>query len=434
MMPVMKPSIGAHVGRQIASPDFGPLWQRRPLLGLLRKISWIAIYLLIIRALSAAGFVVVLWMCPIQIFANLGVYLASISLAALAVFGRFELLIVSAHDERQCADAVHLCLITAIIVVCTTLLVTLAINPTFISDYGLVFAGSLFMRAWLRLGLTLATRYGTYDRAMKALLPHTIVQPAILIWLIHENFNPLSAFVLSDFGGHLVAAVCVCASEWQPLKSLLLRKFRWHRVRALATYNASLPTLNLGTTASAFLFAATPLFFLPGLTNAILAGTLALLFRLLDFPTFLTNSSVGPVLMKEVADCDRGKKISYIVFLLPMAVATLVFGSISLGGLTASDLQLAPSWHMALTLLPVVALFQAGVAATNPLIDIATLAGRQQGLLTLNVGSVALSILALAIWSNEPIFAISLAGAIGFGRVILMSVWLVVVGNVPKTA
>jgi hypothetical protein len=179
------------------------------------------------------------------------------------------------------------------------------------------------------------------------------------------------------------------------------------------------------------LFAITPLFFLPGLSNGILAGTLALLFRMLDVPTFLTNSSVSPILMKEVADRKRDgtRRVSPATFLLPATIATLVFGLISLGGLTLNSLHLAPSWHTALAVLPAVALFQAGIAATAPLIDIATLAGRQQGLLTLNVISVGLAASALLFWSNDPIFAIVLAGSIGFARVIFMSAWLVRAGE-----
>jgi hypothetical protein len=172
-------------------------------------------------------------------------------------------------------------------------------------------------------------------------------------------------------------------------------------------------------------------FFLPGLPNGILIGTLALLFRVLDVPTSLTSASLSPVLMKEVADRNQhGTQWTlHSIFLLPAIIATLVFGLISLGGLTLSSLHLAPTWHMALTILPVVALFQASIAATSPLIDVATLAGRQQGLLTFNIvalgaaGSVFLS------WSNDPIFAIMLAGSIGFARVIAISIWLLASGE-----
>lgn len=422
-----------HFDGQVPHSEGREHWLPRSGLDLCRKISWIAVNLLAIRTLSALGFLVALWLCPIQIFANLSVYLASISLASLAVFGRFELLIVSAQDERKCADAFHLCIITAAIVIGGTFALTLAIQPGFVADFAIIFTCSLTMRACLRLGLTLATRHGSYDRAVKALLPHTIGQPAVLLLLIYTGCNPLLAFVLSDFAGHLIAAVCVCASERLAIRSLLRLPISLPRVRMLAASNVGLPTINLGTVASAFAFATAPLFFLPGLSNAILAGTFALLFRILDIPTFLTNSSVGPILMKEVADRGRSnsRKISGSIFLLPIVVATIVFGSISIGGLTVSDLQLAPSWQMALTLLPVVALFQAGVAATNPLIDIATLAGRQHGLLTLNLASVFLAALALVIWRHEPIVAIAGAGTIGFGRVVIMSLWLVVTENIP---
>jgi hypothetical protein len=198
------------------------------------------------------------------------------------------------------------------------------------------------------------------------------------------------------------------------------------KISTLAAENLGLPTLNLTASASAFLFATAPLFFLPGLSNTILAGTLALLFRVLDAPTHLTSSSLSPILMKEVADRSRKGMLwfSPSTFLLPAAIAIIVFGLISLGGLTINHLALAPSWHMALTILPVVALFQAGIAATAPLIDIATLAGRQKGLFSLNIVCVAVAGSALLFWRSEPIFAILIAGSIGFARVVVMSLWL----------
>ena len=80
-----------------------------------------------------------------------------------------------------------------------------------------------------------------------------------------------------------------------------------------------------------------------------------------------------------------------------------------------------------------VALFQAGIAATLPLIDIATLAGRQKGLFALNIVSVALAGAALLLWSSDPIFALLIAGAVGFARVLAMSFWLAGAGLLAHT-
>lgn len=394
--------------------------------GLLHKIVKLALNLMSIRVLSALGLAVALWICPVQIFANLGLYLAAVNLAALAVFGRYELLVIAADDERKCADAVHLCILTGAFAVAVTFAVAITLQHLFVTYVTLSFAGALFSRAWLRLGLTLATRYGRYEAAVKALLPHAIGQPVVLVYLIYRGHNPFLAFVLSDFLGQLIAAFCVCLSERQAFWAMLRQPMRLRKISALASVNLGLPTLNLTSAASAFLFATTPLFFLPVVPNGVLAGTLALLFRLLDVPTNLTSASLGPVLMKEIADRGRHGMLwmSRGAFLLPAAIAVVVFGLISLGGLTLNTLELAPSWHMALTILPVVALFQAGIAATLPLIDIATLAGRQKGLFALNIVSIALAGSALMLWSSDPIFALLIAGGIGFARVLAMSFWL----------
>jgi hypothetical protein len=405
------------------------LVHRLPLLGLLHKISSLAAYLLLIRILSAAGFIVALWLCPVQIFASLGLYLASLSLAAIAVFGRYELLIVVARDEQQRADSVYLCTLTA--AVAAALLVAVIVNRLFVTQIAVCFAVALFARAWLRLGLTFATRYGRYDRALKALFPHAIGQPFVLVFLLHHGYHPLIAFVLSDIIGHMIAAAGVCISEWRAFHFFFRQPVRYRRVCELALANFRLPTVNLTAAASAFLFAITPLFFLPGLPNGILAGTLALLFRVLDVPTSLTSASLSPILMKEVADRNRDgtQWMLRSTLLLPAIIATLVFGLISLGGLTLNSLHLAPTWHMALTILPVVALFQASIAATSPLIDVATLAGRQRGLLAFNIVAVGAAGSVFLLWSNDPVFAIVLAGSIGFARVIAISIWLLASGE-----
>lgn len=394
--------------------------------GLLRKILTLALNLTSIRVLSALGLVVALWICPVQIFGNLGLYLAAVNLAALAVFGRYELLLIAAGDERKCADAVHLCILTGAFAVATTYAVAITVQHLFVTYVTLSFVGALFSRAWLRLGLTLATRYGRYDLAVKALLPHAICQPMILVYLIYKGYDPFLAFVLSDFLGQLIAASCVCLSERQVFSALLRQPMRFRRISELASTNIGLPTLNLTAAASAFLFATAPLILLPAVPNGILAGTLALLFRVLDVPANVASASLSPVLMKEIADRNRHGLlwVSRGMFLLPAAIAIIVFGLISLGGMTLNTLELAPSWHLALTILPVVALFQAGIAATLPLIDVAILAGRQRGLFSLNMVSLALAVSALFLWRGDPIFAILVAGLVGFARVLAMTIWL----------
>ena len=414
------------IGKQLLC---SPQQKRLPktLVGIICQISSTAVYLLAMRVLSAIGFLIALWLCPIHVFANLGIYLASLSLAALAVFGRFEILIVGGQDESQSANATRLCVIVAVSVIGATLFFGLVVLRPFVpAQYAVLFACALFARAWLRLGLAFATRYGRYERAVKVMLPHTIGQPLTLLLLIRDGYDPLFAFVLSDIVGHAIAAVCVSLSEWRAFYANFQPKARYGAIWLMTKTNFRLPTVNLTAAASAFLFAITPLFLLPTLTNGILAGTLALLFRILDLPTSLTTASLSPILMKEIVDRRREGTLRTMrsMFLLPAFIAIAVFGAIALGGVTLKNLHVAPSWTLALTILPVVALFQASIAATSPLIDMATLAGRQKGLMMFNVVAVALAASALTIWNDKPVFAILLAGAIGFSRVVAISVWL----------
>ncbi len=405
----------------------GALARRRHILELLRKASSLAVHLFIIRILSMAGFFIALWLCPVNIFANVGLYLASLSLGNLAIFGRYDLLIINANDEQQCIDAVHLCTGVA----AGAVAVALVVSQFFETWIALYFAIALFARGWLRLGLTFATRYGRYDRALKALFPHAIAQPFILVYLIQYGQDPLFAFILSDIIGHFIAAASVGISEWRAFNLSFRHRFRYRQVANMARANSTLPSVNLTAAASAFLFAITPLFFLPSVTNGVLAGTLAVLIRILDVPTSLMSSALQPILAKDVTDRNRSenKQIPRSTFVLPIIVATIIFGSISLGATVLNGLHLADNWHLALTLLPSVALFQASIAAASPLIDVATLVGRQQGLLTFNFAAVAAAVSAFFLWGHDPIFAIIVTGAIGFARVIAISAWLLVSGN-----
>jgi len=421
----------AHIARLSRQPSIlYLLWpaSKRWLVGVLNKIFSAAFYLFAMRALSAIGFMIALWLCPIHVFANLGMYLAALSLAAIVVFGRYELLIIGARDERRCATAFHLCIIFGSTVIITALVFGFTVIRPFVAPHFVILFGcALFARAWLRLGLVFATRHGRYNRAVKALLPHTIGQPLALVQLLRHGYDPLIAFMLSDIVGHLIAAACVCASEWTAFQTNSKTKAHFSDMWAMARDNFRLPTINLTAAASAFSFAVAPLFLLPAVPNGILAGTLAMLFRILDLPTALTIGSVGPILMKEVADRNGPGNRSILrgIFLLPAAIAVGVFGLISLGGFTLNSLHIIPSWHVALTVLPVVALFQASIAATSPLIDIAALTGRQKGLVALNVFSAGLAALVLLTCSSDLILAILVAGAIGFSRVIAMLTWLV---------
>ena len=97
-------------------------------------------------------------------------------------------------------------------------------RPFVPAEYALLFACALFARAWLRLGLAFATRYGRYERAVKVMLPHTIGQPLTLLLLIRDGYDPLFAFVLSDIVGHVIAAICVCLANGGPSMRISSRR------------------------------------------------------------------------------------------------------------------------------------------------------------------------------------------------------------------
>lgn len=394
----------------------------------LREAHVIAASLLSIRILSALGFMAALFICPVHVFANIGVYLATLNLISVIVFARFELLIVGARDDQQCADASHLCVaaatfVSALVFVGATMFAPIASIP----DFALLFTVGLFSRAWLRLGLTFATREGRYQAAVKAMIPHAIGQPMVLLALTSSGCEPLLAFVLADIAGHLIACVGVTISQQAAFVKNLRRMASFERIWTLARRNLGLPTSNLVGAVSAMLFSMIPLIYLPTLANTVLAGTFALLFRALELPASLAANSLSPILVKEVArrNGDENRLRSDGIYILPAATAVVIFGLIIVGGLWLQYLNLAPNIRLALTLLPAVALFQASVAATAPLIEMAGLAERQHFVLHLNLYSAALALFALIIWRTNPLFAIIAVGIVGSARAILMTFWLI---------
>jgi hypothetical protein len=392
----------------------------------LRKISSVALGLVLLRLIAAAGSIVVLCICPTEELARVGLYLAALNLTSLAAFGRFERLLFRASNEEEFGDSVCLCVTTAAFAI-FLLFAILWAYPDLLPGGApaACFAFGLASRLWLRLGLTFATRSGSYADAVLAMLPHAVIQPVLLIVLLKWQVSPLLSFAVADIVGHAIAAACVSYIERNAFHHARSVKSAFDRVWKLARLNLDLPTTNLTAIASAAMFAMAPLAFLTTMSNSILAGTLALVFKLLDLPAALTANSLTPILLKEVADARHRGSLAKVraVFLLPVASATLVFGSIAASSLVLQDVMQA-RWQLALALVPIVALFQASVAAANPLIDVATAAGRQIGIFSINVGCVLTAGGAFLVFNGEPLRALLSAAAIGFLRVVIMTSWL----------
>jgi hypothetical protein len=394
---------------------------------LLKKIISVAFCLGVLRLLAAAGSFLVLCLSPLEALASVGIYLAVLNLTSLGGFGRFELLLLRAKDERQLGDSIFLCILTGCIAT-VFLLIALSAFPRLLPEGVPVvcFALGLASRLWLRLGLTIAARNGRYPRAAVAMFPHALLQPIILIALLKADCNPLFSFALADITGHIIAAAGVNWSERRSLAVLFNKENDFHRAWKLASSNFDLPTANLAASASAILFAMAPAAFIATMQNSALAGTLSLLFKALDLPTALIASSITPILVKEVTDRTRAGSSTRVrlAFLLPPLAAVSVFGCIAVSSVAFRDFAWVQPWAFAAAVVPVVALFQASIAAASPLIDIATAAGRHRGIFSVNVLSVVLAASALVIWSSQPVHALLIAAAIGGLRVLIMAGWL----------
>jgi hypothetical protein len=404
-------------------------WSRPVLASILGRVTKLALYLVLGRAFSATGLIVALWICPVDIMAHVGLYLALLNLATILLFGRYDALIVAAPTERRCIEATHLCIVQAGLTIGLIVGASLiTVEADLVSpQLGGLFCAAVVVRAVINLSMAFAIRNGRCEQAYRAMLPQSMIHPFLLVTLVAHSHDPLTAFVLADLIGFFVTAIAVAASQWTGLRASIQARVQLDRLWRLAQDNSSLPLVNLPAILSIFLFTTTPVLLLPTLPNSLQAGTLALLFRILDMPTQITASAISPVLVREVVKRVQQGAHSiekYLVY-LPLLCAALVFSAIAAAGLVLHHSGLIPHWSVALQLLPMVALFQAGVAATAPLTDMVTMTGQQSRLLAINSIALLLAGAVVLLTGRDPTITIAILGMIGFGRAIATGYWLI---------
>jgi hypothetical protein len=351
-------------------------------------------------------------------FARFGALLAALTFASAVQFLRYDSVIVSAGSAAGQRAALRLAALVGALFWCVAGYMALqAVERDIVApDVALLFMGALAGRGLCRYLGRIAIRQGDFRTFGNASLVMATTQPlAVLVaWL--AGASGVVAMGVSDIIGNGAAALYL---GWRFRGQLRNACRVWPgdpSVIGLAREWASLPLINLPSTACAAAFAALPLLAIFHMADAHVAGHIALAFRLLDAPVQVLAGSVAPVAMNRfVVRQSSALQQRDLALVSWLTVAVLIlFGGASLAAFMLDPWLVKTPWAGLGLVLPFVALFQAGNAFALPLIEVADLKREQRHLLAVQALSLA-AISLIAMLAHDWRIAL-----LGFGLVALV--------------
>lgn len=386
---------GELVRRAVAGLRTTPLWAAADL----------ARRLFTARILSSLGALFAAAMYGPQAFAFMGLYLGCVKLASLVLFLRYESAALAADGERDTLTVIRLCCVVAA-AVGLVLLPVMALGvwldlipPVFVP----LFIASVSARGLLRLGGILASRAGDFATLGRATTIQAIVQPLVLVALTQTHLHGATVMALSDIAGYGVAALVAAAPYRRWLFAALAEKIALSELAAVAGRWSGLPLLNLPGALFSAGFTALPLIALPFIVDHETAGYAALAIRVLEIPAHLVGAATTPILLHRLGAGVRGDGGRFAVLAVAAlaAVATAVFG-----GAVAMSLAIDPwlsgtHWHGLAEIVPVLAVFYAGVTLAGPLTEVGGLFREQRLLAAINGIALAAALAAFALAGDE---------------------------------
>jgi hypothetical protein len=336
------------------------------------------------RLLSGLSILISVWLFAPAEFARFGALLAALTLASAVQFLRYESTIVSANSAAGLRSALRLSAAVGALVWCAMAgLAWVAVAFGLVGiDLACLFLLALAGRAVCRLVGRIVVRNGDFDLLGRTTLTLAAVQPIVVLLAFCFGSNGTVAMALTDILGNLAAGIYLVIRCRGTLRDALSVRDGDPGLWRLARDWSALPLVNLPSTALAVAFTALPLLIVLGMAETHVAGHIALAFRLLDVPAQILAAAISPIAMNrftshqtwQLKGCDPA-----LVFWLLLAVVG-VFGAVSLGAALIEPRLAGTPWQGLSLYLPLVALFQAGVAFALPLIDVAGLRRNQRDL------------------------------------------------------
>ncbi|WP_227383386.1 oligosaccharide flippase family protein [Microvirga rosea] len=363
------------------------------------------------RSMSVISLVVALWLVDVHAFATFGVFQTVASLAAMALFLRFDAAIISARTQEEAGLALRLCLalgaplwllFSMLAIACGTA----GLVPETLAS---LLPLSILMRGLLRLAFGRMNRDGDFKALGRASLIQSICQPLVLLVAALASPDDAVAFAVADIAGH-ASGVAYLAWRGRHHAGEVKRGWSLSDFRELAVQRKTLPLYNLPSSFLSLAFVMSPLLIMPLTGQAALAGHAALAYRIFDVPSQIVAATASPIFLHWLRPTDEragalfGRRLM-LVFVLPVGLGFLAMAA----ALLVADPYLAGTKFAGLeSVLPAIAAFQLFLALGGPLNDACVLFPQQRRLVAIQVlalaGSAVAAVLALA---GEPFPALA---------------------------
>jgi hypothetical protein len=358
----------------------------------------LALRLIGARAMSVVTLVVAAWFVDIEAFAEFGVYQSAATLVWIAIFLRYDTAIVAAPTARESAAAVRLCIAIGTVLWAAASLSALGLSAFDIlrSQLLLFFPLAILMRAVLRLVFAITTREGDFTGIGRASLVQSLVQPTLLIILVMMPLrDDALCFVIADVVGHASGAAYL---GWRQRQHLSALATGWSR-QALAIVAwkwRALPLYNLPGAFLSLAFVMSPLLITPMVASAVMAGHVALAYRIFDVPTQIITASSTPIFLHRMRPvAGKANALFGRQMMLGLVILIGAAYAFAAGLIVGLDPWLDPTELADLPkVVPVIATFQLFVALAAPLNDSCALYPQQRGLVLINGAALAGSLLA----------------------------------------
>jgi hypothetical protein len=368
--------------------------------GMLRLFARLLSVQLVARLLSGISILASVWLFAPAEFVRFGALLAVLTLASAVQFLRYDYTIASAVGPAELRSAIRLTAVVGLVVwLAMAVMATLAVRLDIVgADMAGLFLLALAGRGLCRLLGRIGVRDGEFRLLGQSSLAFSGSQPAVVVLAFLSGANGSVAMAMTDIIGNALASLLLA---WHYRASLRVWFRLWEDTPgmiAMARRWASLPLVNLPSTLLAVSFATVPVLVVLNMLEADMAGHFALAFRLLDVPSQILAAAISPIAMNRFTrrnSDQRPYRDPELAFGLVVAVGA-VFGGISLAGFMIEPWLAGTGWQGFSTYVPLVALFQGGIAMTLPLLEIAGVQHSQrrlfvlQSLSVLGVGLIAL--------------------------------------------
>ncbi|NIX76790.1 hypothetical protein [Microvirga terricola] len=370
-----------------------------------RDAAGLAMRLMLARGMSIMTLFVTAWLVNIEAFAEFGVYQTLAALAWIALFLRYDAAIVSARTAEEAGEALRLCIGVGAVLLLVFTSLSLAAGGVGVMrmQLALLLPLSILGRGLLRLTFATATREGDFKGIGRASMVQSVLQPTILVLLVLSPLEDALCFVFADILGHASGVIYL---GWRRRHHFQAATRDWSLVSLAAAAQRwkSLPLYNLPSSFLALAFVTSPLLIMPMTTGAVMAGHVALAYRIFDVPTQIITAASTPIFLNRLRpSLDRANPVfgRHIMFGL-CVVLGLAYASMA-GILMLADPLLSGTALDALSeVTPYVALFLLFVAIAAPLNDSCGLYPQQRRLVVIQALALGGSFLAaiFASWTS----------------------------------